>query len=329
MDHPIRPHSRGAFTLIELLVVIAIIAVLIGLLLPAVQKVREAAARMYCSNNLKQIGIAVHNYEHTKSYLPGAWIDDRSPYPNRDDATIWFFLLPFVEQANLANQGTNANPTVAGNGFLDESPFYTVGSMPVKTYTCTSDPTGTTDTRTSTLYPLIGGRGDFATSNYAANVMVFDPSSPKSLVNSMPDGLSNCVMVAHRHRWCDASAIWGGAGQGTNTNWALTPRQAFNYWNMAVFGTGAYRARRSPAPTRFNFNGVVAINMDFTSGTLPFQIAPAAGFCNPSVTSSPHTGAMPVGLGDGSVRMVSSGVSVTTWLNACVPDDGNTLGSDW
>src|SRR5262249_14325503 len=104
---------------------------------------------------------------------------------------------------------------------------------------------------------------------------------------------------------------------------------AFNYWNMAVFGTGAYRARRSAAGTPLNFNGVVATNMDFTSGSLPFQITPAAGFCNPGVTSSPHTGAMPVGLGDGSVRMVSSQVSVTTWLNACVPDDDSPLGADW
>jgi prepilin-type N-terminal cleavage/methylation domain-containing protein len=320
---------RPAFTLIELLVVIAIIAVLIALLLPAVQKVREAAARAYCGNNLKQIALAVHQYDQAKGRLPGAWVDDRSPYPNRDDATLWFFLLPFVEQDNLAHQGSNANPVVAGNGFLDESPYYTVGSVQVKTYVCTSDPSDFADSRTSTLYPLIGGSGEYATSNYAANVMVFDPSSPKTLLSSMTDGLSNCVMFAHRHRWCDASVIWGGPGQGTNTNWALTPRQAFNYWNMAVFGTGTYRNRRPTAGTTTNFNGVVAADMDFVSGTLPFQISPAPGFCNPGVTSSPHTGAMPVGLGDGSVRMVSIGVSATTWLNACIPDDGATLGGDW
>ncbi len=329
MNRQTRLRRRGGFTLIELLVVIAIIAVLIGLLLPAVQKVREAAARMYCSNNLKQIGLAVHNYEQTKGRLPGAWVDDRSPYPSRDDATLWFFLLPFVEQGNLANQGSNANPTVAGNGFIDESPYYTVGSVQVKTYVCTSDPSGFTDTRTSSLYPLIGGQGEYSTSNYAANAMVFDPSNPKTLINSMTDGLSNCVMFAHRHRWCDASVIWGGPGQGTNTNWALTPRQSYNYWNMAVFGTGTYRNLRPTGRTPLNYNGVVAANMDFTSGSLPFQISPAAGYCNPQVTSSPHTGAMPVGLGDGSVRMVSSGVSVATWLAACIPDDGKTLGGDW
>jgi prepilin-type N-terminal cleavage/methylation domain-containing protein len=329
VTHQPPPHRSG-FTLIELLVLIAIIAVLIGLLLPAVQKVREAAARMQCSNNLKQVGLAVHNFENAKKIFPGAWVDDRSPYPNKDDATIWFMLLPFIEQGPLYNVGSNANPVVANLGFKQESPFHLVGQVQVKTYICPSDPTGYFDTRTATLYPLIGGTGEYATSNYAANVMVFDPSAPGKIDDAMPDGTSNTVMFAHRHRWCDASVIWGGDGQGTNTDWALTPRQASNYWNMAVFGTKTYRDRRPSDGTQLNFNGVVMnSNMDFVLGTLPFQISPAKGYCNPQVTSSPHTGVMPVSLGDGSVRMVSSGVSVNTWLHACIPDDGAPLGSDW
>jgi prepilin-type N-terminal cleavage/methylation domain-containing protein len=326
-----RPGRRG-FTLIELLVVIAIIAVLIGLLLPAVQKVRDAAARMQCSNNLKQIGLAVHNYENANGKVPGAWVDDRSAYPNREDTTLWFLLLPYVEQSAIFTLGSSGgNPVVASNGFRTESPYFQVATLTVKTYFCPADPTATSDTRTANLYPLIDGPGNYATSNYAANVMVFNPSGPQGLMNAMPDGLSNTVMTGHRHRWCDASVIWGGAGQGTNTNWALTPRQAFNYWNMAVFGSGAYRAQYGtnqarPAP---NWNGVVAADMDFASGGLPFQVAPAAGYCNPQVTSSPHAAVMPVGLGDGSIRTVSLQVSVTTWVHACTPNDGNVLGSDW
>src|SRR5262249_23581806 len=116
---------RAAFTLIELLVVIAIIGILIGLLLPAVQKIREAAARIQCTNNLKQIGLAVHNYADTNQKVPNAWLQqwngngaDGTVFgpnsPNRDVTTMWHLIMPYVEQDPLYKLGTRDNPTIVG-----------------------------------------------------------------------------------------------------------------------------------------------------------------------------------------------------------------------
>jgi prepilin-type N-terminal cleavage/methylation domain-containing protein len=348
---------RQGFTLIELLVVIAIIAVLIGLLLPAVQKVREAAARMQCSNNFKQIGLAAHNYADANGKLPNAWLQTwsgvsacdgtnfGSPGANRDVTTFWHLIMPYVEQEALYRLGTSADPTVAGWNIRLWCSRPQVGGVSVKTYLCPSDAGSEQASNppfdiTYAFNAQTNPKTQPALSNYAANVMVFDPSINRTLVTSMPDGLSNTVAVAHRMRWCDASVVWGGPNQGAYTGWAIHRFQTGNTRDSGVFGMTSYHDLRCPElkgqpgtpcnRVRQNENGVKAERMDFAeSDAVPFYTAPAPGYCQPHVPTSPHTAVMVCGLGDGSVRAVSTSISGITWKRACIPNDGNTLASDW
>jgi len=347
--------GRHAFTLIELLVVIAIIAVLIGLLLPAVQKVREAAARASCMNNFKQIGLAFHNYADSNTVMPNAWRQQFSGLSNaeRRVSTMFYQILPYIEQQGLYNLGQSSVNTAVP--WREDSATSTVAGAKVKAYQCPSDggPLDTASHPNASFYAGYmhqwGGTTTPtapATGNYASNVMVFDPQADRALIGTMPDGTSNTVAVGHRLRFCDASQYWGSPGDGAFT-WA-TLQSIFEggpsggLRDMNTFGNPTYnqlanaRAGNNPPLEPFpvgttqNNSGIWNRRMDFwQNSTIPFWVQPPGGTCHPEAPSSPHANGMICGLGDGSARFVARSVTGTTWRNACIPDDGGVLGSDW
>jgi prepilin-type N-terminal cleavage/methylation domain-containing protein len=331
-----RKSHRTAFTLIELLVVIAIIAVLIALLVPAVQKVREAAARTQCENNYKQMGLATHSYHDNFRKLPpmSNWVHS-TPGQNRE-TNVFYSILPYIEQQDLvilSKTQHNQGYYFPGAGWTDYCVAIAQNIVPI--YLCPSDGSnaGHQDPGSISNYGP-----QYATGSYSANLFVFDPNpDSRSLTNAMLSGTSNCIMFGHKLEFCD----FGSPGFGYN-DWDMTPDQSGTYHPQPGFGYGVYfsglagyTAARGNyiGPNNQSGAGLHALAAgaypDYLHGNLPFQVEPVPGKCDPVVLQSPHTGVMMVGLGDASCRGVRSDISLNTWLIACIPDTGKALGPDW
>lgn len=303
----VRRRLRGenpAFTLIELLVVIAIIAILIGLLLPAVQKVREAAARIQSMNNLKQMSLATQSYHDVNNQFPLAWND----WDGSNSSVMWnkagsthFYILSFVEQDNLAR--------IANLGTTDY--FWTVYmNYPVKTYLNPADPTSPP----TELYSD-SGYGNYGVTGYAANYQSlgwwFTTSNNKIRnMASITDGTSNTIFFAEKTTVCVNQNYFDTAVQGDA-----------NYYNIWAYARTAWK----------EWNPVFAYQL--TGAASKFQVSPitsgANATCDPRLASAPRLAGILVGLGDGSCRLVSASVDPNTWWAACTPDQGEVLGSDW
>ena len=210
LTKPIRPAPprRGGFTLIELLVVIAIIAVLIGLLLPAVQKVRAAAARAQCANNLKQIGLALHNYHDSYGRLPAPRGAHIAPTYEFTEFRGWMCeILPDVEQDNLARD-VYTNPWYTG--------FFANFNKPVNNYLCPSDlrnlrnvPNG--NGALTSYLGVSGSDNDVNAQFHGPTNGMFDVSSSGVPLTDVTDGTSNTLMVGERPPTANLFLGWWGA----------------------------------------------------------------------------------------------------------------------
>jgi type II secretory pathway pseudopilin PulG len=305
--HFVTRRGRSAFTLIELFVVIALIAILIALLVPAVQKVREAAARTQCINNLKQMTLAVHGYHDVAKKVPPL-----SQNPGGIVRSLHTDILPYIEQGPLYNQYIAAAPTSVA---AITAALYTAQ---IPAYTCPSDgqshPNGLTTALGSSTY------NGWGATNYAANHLVFgkyagtisaagasslspsyDPSTYSSSGLSLvgiADGTSNTACFMER---------LSGAGAWWHLDWAL-PCSSANCYESANY------------PIVWNSQGAQS------PAIIPNAIMATA---NTYALTSPHSNGCSVSMMDGTVRFIAPTVSQATLNIVMCPNEGAVVPTDW
>ncbi|MCA9159062.1 MAG: DUF1559 domain-containing protein [Planctomycetales bacterium] len=320
--------SRSAFTLVELLVVIAIIGVLVGLLLPAVQAAREAARRMQCSNNLKQIGLATHNYENTHRRFPAGMTWVRFGGTTDASGTGFIALLDFLEQSNAASLINKNVPW-----YLQSSTAVTIVEPG---YLCPSD-----SAESIHLYPFITPfsipSGDrYATCSYAYSVGYHDglgytpqytarpvtPASGIAAINYWPkladiaDGTSNTFIVGEA---ASGKQMCSGIGCDTPLSSSVGENQSYLGWlvggsNLSSFYAGGFRYSGSMASTVEKLNKrYVTDSFHDESQRHNFKMSSEGGPHRGTNFRSFHTGGANFAFGDGSVQFLSDNINMTVY----------------
>ena len=361
MPVPHRP-ARPAFTLIELLVVIAIIAILIGLLLPAVQKVREAAARTQSQNNLKQMALACHNFESANGVLPGYVPAPSGSNPDSFGYSVHARILPYIEQEPLGKLfDPNTQPLfVPGGGFFGQlNPLVAPAAVtPVKTFLCPADaqdPICTTNT----------GGGSYAGTNYVFNIgSGLDPTDAannptksngaharfptdgmvanksKVRMTEVTDGTSNTVLISECLRGLNVTItgpfsalsadqkrrqygdVSGAHGHVDTAPGGITPPLSPADQTAAT----AWQGNRGGA-----WIWGFPVANGFSAALPPNSPTPDlnAHYVGWLTARSPFTGGVNAALGDGSARFVRDSIALATWRALATRAGGEIISGDY
>ncbi len=329
-----RMRSRSGFTLIELLVVIAIIAVLIALLLPAVQQAREAARRSQCQNNLKQIGLALHNYHDTLNVFPGS-VGGGTPWRGAS----WFtMILPQLEQGAAFSQMVFVNTDFSGQDEVNRN-WALYRQLRVPNLNCPSSPlektkTATTNAQTraisapntidiqvadyvgisggiynpnTTTYPTPSVDNGYGLQAYTGMLVVWNAGGKPITMGKIPDGTSNTIAVAEH------SNFW------TNDAGAKVDIRPSAHTSCSAWGNGP------------GHHAVAGWTQHVTTVRYPInhignRTGATQAYHSNNGIRSPHTGGAQVLLGDGSVRFVSENIDFNTLLALSQRTDGVPTG---